>query len=171
MLEGLAPPAAPGRAPGRASGAGARAGADLGGVARRGDATVATENSWLPVPAASHTGLVPHHTLPAAPATADAGSAGSSPVAWKLNGERVLLLGWAPAILLQFAHPLVAAGVSSAVVAAELVAGSAAAAAGGCRVVAAPRSVVRTRIARAAMPTRSARGAAAMAVVVTGGLR
>ncbi|MBS42574.1 MAG: hypothetical protein CMH83_05285 [Nocardioides sp.] len=71
-------------------------------------------------------------------------------------------------------RPLVAAGVSSAVVAAELVAGSAAAAAGGCRVVAAPRSVVRTRIARAALirwPSRSARGAVAMAVVVTGGLR
>lgn len=36
-------------------------------------------------------------------------SAGS--VAWKINSEIVLLLGWNPAILLQVAHPLVAAGV------------------------------------------------------------
>jgi uncharacterized protein (DUF2236 family) len=33
-------------------------------------------------------------------------------VARKINGEIVVLLGWAPAILLQFAHPLVAAGVA-----------------------------------------------------------
>lgn len=33
-------------------------------------------------------------------------------MAWKLNGERVLLLGWGSAILLQIAHPLVAAGVA-----------------------------------------------------------
>ena len=33
-------------------------------------------------------------------------------VAWKINSEIVLLLGWARAILLQFAHPLVAAGVA-----------------------------------------------------------
>ena len=33
-------------------------------------------------------------------------------VARKINREVVLLLGWAPAILLQFAHPLVAAGVA-----------------------------------------------------------
>lgn len=32
-------------------------------------------------------------------------------VAWKVNCEIVLLLGWNPAILLQVAHPLVAAGV------------------------------------------------------------
>src|SRR3954467_882820 len=32
-------------------------------------------------------------------------------VAWKINSEIVLLLGWNPAILLQVAHPLVAAGV------------------------------------------------------------
>lgn len=34
------------------------------------------------------------------------------PVAWKINRERVLLLGWTAAILLQFAHPLVAVGVA-----------------------------------------------------------
>jgi uncharacterized protein (DUF2236 family) len=33
-------------------------------------------------------------------------------VAWKINAERVVLLGWAPAILMQLAHPLVAAGVA-----------------------------------------------------------
>src|SRR5918912_3570286 len=33
-------------------------------------------------------------------------------VAQKINGEIVVLLGWGPAILLQFAHPLVAAGVA-----------------------------------------------------------
>lgn len=33
------------------------------------------------------------------------------PVAWKINAEVVVLLGWTPAILMQFAHPLVAAGV------------------------------------------------------------
>lgn len=33
-------------------------------------------------------------------------------VARKINGERVVLLGWGRAILLQFAHPLVAAGVA-----------------------------------------------------------
>ena len=33
-------------------------------------------------------------------------------VARKINRERVVLLGWAPAILAQFAHPLVAAGVA-----------------------------------------------------------
>ena len=32
-------------------------------------------------------------------------------VARKINGERIVLLGWAPAILAQLAHPLVAAGV------------------------------------------------------------
>jgi uncharacterized protein (DUF2236 family) len=34
-------------------------------------------------------------------------------VAQKVNAEIVLLLGWAPAILMQFAHPLVAAGVTA----------------------------------------------------------
>ena len=33
-------------------------------------------------------------------------------VAQKINGEVVVLLGWGPAILLQLAHPLVAAGVA-----------------------------------------------------------
>jgi uncharacterized protein (DUF2236 family) len=33
-------------------------------------------------------------------------------VAWKLQRERILLLGWRPAILLQRAHPLVARGVA-----------------------------------------------------------
>jgi uncharacterized protein (DUF2236 family) len=35
----------------------------------------------------------------------------SNPVARKINGEAVVLLGWGRAILLQLAHPLVAAGV------------------------------------------------------------
>jgi uncharacterized protein (DUF2236 family) len=33
-------------------------------------------------------------------------------IAWKINREIVLLLGWNPAIMLQVAHPLVAAGVT-----------------------------------------------------------
>jgi uncharacterized protein (DUF2236 family) len=33
-------------------------------------------------------------------------------VAWRLNAERLVLLGWSRAVLLQLAHPLVAAGVS-----------------------------------------------------------
>src|SRR5436305_13278138 len=33
-------------------------------------------------------------------------------IAWKINREIVLLLGWNPAILLQVAHPIVAAGVT-----------------------------------------------------------
>jgi uncharacterized protein (DUF2236 family) len=33
-------------------------------------------------------------------------------VAWRVNAERVLLLGWSRAILMQLAHPLVAAGVA-----------------------------------------------------------
>ena len=36
---------------------------------------------------------------------------GGDSVAWKINSEIVLLAGWNPAILLQVAHPLVAAGV------------------------------------------------------------
>jgi uncharacterized protein (DUF2236 family) len=32
-------------------------------------------------------------------------------VSWRVNAERIVLLGWARAILLQLAHPLVAAGV------------------------------------------------------------
>jgi uncharacterized protein (DUF2236 family) len=37
---------------------------------------------------------------------------GTGPVAWKLQREIILLLGWGPAILLQLAHPLVARGVA-----------------------------------------------------------
>src|SRR5207247_11413336 len=33
-------------------------------------------------------------------------------IAWKLQREIILLLAWAPAILLQLAHPLVAQGVA-----------------------------------------------------------
>jgi uncharacterized protein (DUF2236 family) len=39
-------------------------------------------------------------------------SALSYPVAWKINAETATLLGWGPAILMQLAHPLVAAGVA-----------------------------------------------------------
>src|SRR5215213_5010940 len=39
------------------------------------------------------------------------GERAADSVAWKINSEIVLLLGWNPAILLQVAHPLVAAGV------------------------------------------------------------
>jgi uncharacterized protein (DUF2236 family) len=35
-----------------------------------------------------------------------------SAVAWQVNGERVTVLGWGRAILMQLAHPLVAAGVA-----------------------------------------------------------
>ena len=31
---------------------------------------------------------------------------------WRINGERVVVLGWPRAILMQFAHPLIAAGVA-----------------------------------------------------------
>jgi uncharacterized protein (DUF2236 family) len=34
------------------------------------------------------------------------------PIVWRINSETVTLLGWAPAVLLQLAHPLVAAGVA-----------------------------------------------------------
>jgi uncharacterized protein (DUF2236 family) len=33
-------------------------------------------------------------------------------VAWRLNAERIVVLGWGRAVLLQFAHPLVAEGVA-----------------------------------------------------------
>ena len=39
------------------------------------------------------------------------GERNAESIAWKINSEIVLLLGWNPAILLQVAHPLVAAGV------------------------------------------------------------
>jgi uncharacterized protein (DUF2236 family) len=35
----------------------------------------------------------------------------SAPTARRINGERIVLLGWSRAILMQLAHPLVAAGV------------------------------------------------------------
>src|SRR5687767_748307 len=38
--------------------------------------------------------------------------AGPGSVTWKINREIVVLAGWGRAILLQFAHPLVAAGVA-----------------------------------------------------------
>lgn len=37
--------------------------------------------------------------------------AGTASVSWRVNAERIVLLGWGRAILLQLAHPLVAAGV------------------------------------------------------------
>lgn len=40
------------------------------------------------------------------------GQRSADSIAWKINSEIVLLLGWNPAILLQVAHPLVAAGVT-----------------------------------------------------------
>src|SRR5919204_6213774 len=35
----------------------------------------------------------------------------SAPVSWTVHRERLLLLGWGRAILLQFAHPLIARAV------------------------------------------------------------
>ena len=40
------------------------------------------------------------------------GERSADSIAWKINSEIVLLIGWNPAILLQVAHPLVAAGVT-----------------------------------------------------------
>src|SRR5687768_14558021 len=40
------------------------------------------------------------------------GLAGPDSVAWTINREIVLLLGWGRAVLMQLAHPLVAAGVA-----------------------------------------------------------
>lgn len=37
----------------------------------------------------------------------------SGSMAWRVHRERIVLLGWGRAILLQFAHPLVAAGVAA----------------------------------------------------------
>ena len=39
-------------------------------------------------------------------------SSGGPSVSWKINREIIIVAGWGRAILLQFAHPLVAAGVS-----------------------------------------------------------
>ena len=33
-------------------------------------------------------------------------------ISWRVNAERLMLLAWARAILLQLAHPLIAAGVA-----------------------------------------------------------
>src|SRR6476646_9061202 len=50
---------------------------------------------------------------PGSPSGADAGLYGPSSEAWRLNREAMLLLGAGPrALLLQIAHPLVAAGVA-----------------------------------------------------------
>ena len=38
---------------------------------------------------------------------------GQGSMAWRIHRERIVLLGWGRAILLQFAHPLVAAGVAA----------------------------------------------------------
>jgi uncharacterized protein (DUF2236 family) len=37
---------------------------------------------------------------------------GPASATWRINGERVVVLGWPRAILMQFAHPLIAAGVA-----------------------------------------------------------
>ena len=37
---------------------------------------------------------------------------GPASATWKINAERVVVLGWPRAILMQFAHPLVAAAVA-----------------------------------------------------------
>src|SRR3954451_15295962 len=42
----------------------------------------------------------------------DHGFAGPASIAWRINGERLGLLGWGRAVLLQVAHPLVAAGAA-----------------------------------------------------------
>jgi uncharacterized protein (DUF2236 family) len=47
----------------------------------------------------------------AASALARSRLAGAASVSWRVNAERIVLLGWGRAILLQLAHPLVAAGV------------------------------------------------------------
>ena len=47
-----------------------------------------------------------------APETKSGGLAGPQSVAWKINREIVLLAGWGRAVLMQFAHPLVAAGIA-----------------------------------------------------------
>lgn len=45
----------------------------------------------------------------------EAGAAASGPasVSWKINREVIVVAGWGRAILLQFAHPLVAAGINA----------------------------------------------------------
>lgn len=53
-----------------------------------------------------------HTALDSSSQPASEGLAGPDSAAWKINSEVVLLLGWGRAILLQFAHPLVAQGVA-----------------------------------------------------------
>jgi uncharacterized protein (DUF2236 family) len=50
-------------------------------------------------------------TSSAGPFEAPACSTEAIPVAWRVHAEVVLILGWGAAILMQFAHPLVAAAV------------------------------------------------------------
>ena len=45
------------------------------------------------------------------PPAAASGAAHNMSISWRVNAERMVLLGWGRAILLQLAHPLVAAGV------------------------------------------------------------
>lgn len=49
---------------------------------------------------------------PQEPIARQSGQLELSRVAWRIHRERIMLLGWGRAILLQFAHPLVAAGVA-----------------------------------------------------------
>jgi uncharacterized protein (DUF2236 family) len=49
---------------------------------------------------------------PARPETAGRRSRTADSIAWRINAERLTLVGWSRAILLQLAHPLVAAGVA-----------------------------------------------------------
>jgi uncharacterized protein (DUF2236 family) len=51
--------------------------------------------------------VTPHASLTASERFAQT----SQSISWRVNAERIVLLGWARAILLQLAHPLVAAGV------------------------------------------------------------
>lgn len=48
----------------------------------------------------------------ARPASLEQPLPGAGTVSWKLHSEVILVLGWGRAILLQFAHPLVASGVA-----------------------------------------------------------
>jgi uncharacterized protein (DUF2236 family) len=44
--------------------------------------------------------------------TPDAGRPGAESITWRLHRERIVLAGWGRAILLQFAHPLVATAIA-----------------------------------------------------------
>jgi uncharacterized protein (DUF2236 family) len=54
----------------------------------------------------------PNGTGASGPAAGPPGNPARS-VAWRIHRERIVVLGWGRAILLQFAHPLVAAGVAA----------------------------------------------------------